>query len=61
MRIPWNKGKRPPIEDGGKKWCACEHHQQPVDPYTKKSIKLVAAADGIHQAYCLMCGNYWYN
>ena len=49
-KAPWNKGKRKPLIDGdGNKWCDCK------DP------NLVSANDGVHQAYCLKCGEYWYN
>jgi len=50
-RIPWNKGKRPPIEDNGKTWCGCDHRDE---------SKLRAANDDIHQAICKMCNHYWY-
>jgi len=49
-RIPWNKGKRKPIvDDLGKKWCNC------VTP------KLTSSGVNGIQAYCLKCGEYWYN
>lgn len=49
-RAPWNLGKRKPItDDCGNKWCAC------LDP------KLSPSGVEDRQAYCRLCGNYWYN
>lgn len=49
-RIPWNKGKRQPIEDDmGNKWCNC----------TKP--KLTQNGGGKGQAYCYLCNNFWYH
>ena len=49
-RKPWNLGKRKPVEDDcGIKWCAC------------LSPKLTSNAGGRGQAYCLLCGEYWYH
>ena len=49
-RKPWNWGKRKPVEDDcGNKWCNC------VEP------KLVSNGGGRGQAYCLLCGEFWYH
>lgn len=49
-RIPWNKGKRKPIEEDGKKWCNCE-------------LPKLTSTKGIGggQAYCLKCSCNWYH
>ena len=52
-RTAWNYGKRKPtIDDCGNTWCNCIHYND---------SKLTSAGDGIHQAKCRMCGEYWYN
>lgn len=49
-RKPWNWGKRKPVEDDcGNKWCNC------VEP------NLVSNGGGRGQAYCLLCGEFWYH
>lgn len=44
-----DNGKRKPIIDNGIKWCNCTRP------------KLTSNAGGAGQAYCLLCGNHWYN
>ncbi len=49
-RIPWNWGKRKPVEDDcGNKWCNC------IEP------KLTSNAGGRGQAYCILCHTPWYH
>ena len=49
-RIPWNKGKRKPIEDDlGYLWCNCENP------------KLISNHGGRGQAICLLCNTPWYH
>lgn len=49
-RKPWNWGKRKSVEDDcGNKWCNC------VEP------KLVSNGGERGQAYCLLCGKFWYH
>lgn len=49
-KIPWNYGKRKPIEEDGKKWCNC-------------LVPKLTSNHGIGggTAYCLKCGNNYYH
>ena len=48
-KIPWNKGKRKPVDEDGEKWCNCD------------VPKLSHNAGGRGQALCLKCGYPWYH
>jgi hypothetical protein len=48
-RVPWNKGKKKPIEEDGELWCNCDNP------------KLVNISGYRGQAFCMLCKNPWYH